>query len=180
MNPQIAPAAMPAIAMTGMNSQRAVSAGRTGASTIALAPNAPIMNCPSAPMFHNFIRNAIEQASAAKMIGVAFTIVSESTPISPKDARAMCTYDKSGSPPTNAMMMPPNIKATTIAPKETAVGNHPAGSSSLGSSLTRQAARRPFTTDSVICVDSLFLDLMDLVQRCARHHQPYRLDLTLL
>ena len=78
---------MPAIAITGMNNQREVSAGNTGASTTALAPNAPMMNCPSAPIFHNFMRNAIEQASAVRMIGVAFTIVSDNTPTSPNDAR---------------------------------------------------------------------------------------------
>src|SRR5829696_3021778 len=84
--PQIEPITMPANAITGMNNQRDVSAGNTGASTIALAPQAPIMNCPSAPMFHNFMRNAIEQANAVRMIGVAFTMVSDKTPKSPNDA----------------------------------------------------------------------------------------------
>src|SRR5690349_348222 len=118
MNPQIAPAAMPMAAMTGMNSQRDDSAGSIGASTTALAPKAPMMNCPSAPMFHNFIRKAIEQASAARMIGVAFTMVSESTPVSPKDASAICAYDASGSPPTAEITLAPRIMATTIAPSE--------------------------------------------------------------
>ncbi len=79
----------PAIIMTGRNSQRGEFGDSTGASTIALAPKAPMMNWPSAPMFHSFMRKAIEQASAVSMIGVALTMVSESTPILPKEARAM-------------------------------------------------------------------------------------------
>src|SRR5919108_2923976 len=122
MNPQAAPAAMPASAMTGMKSQRGESAGRTGASTMALAPQAPMMNCPSAPMFHSFMRNAIEQASAVRMIGVAFTIVSDKTPMSPKEASAMWAYDAKGSPPAKAIKIPPRIKARMIAPTEIAAG----------------------------------------------------------
>src|SRR5512145_2101835 len=130
MEPQTAPITSPASTITGRNNQRDESAGTIGASTTALAPQAPMMNCPSAPMFHSFMRNAIEQASAVRRIGVAFTIVSDNTPISPNEARAMCAYDLNGLPPAKAINSPPRINAATIAPIETAVGNQAGGTSS--------------------------------------------------
>src|SRR5688572_16836708 len=168
---------MPAITIAVINNQRGDSAGTSGARTTALAPQAPMMNCPSAPMFHNFMRNAIEQASAVRMIGVALTIVSDSTPISPNEARAMCAYDRNGLPPTNAMSNPPRINATTMAPSETAAECQAGGTSSRGSSLMRQDVRFFDKADSVMLCLSLFLDL---IQRCTRHHQTNRLNLTLV
>jgi hypothetical protein len=63
-----------------MNSQRGVVAGRIGIKTTALAANAPIKNCPSAPMFQMRMRNASEQARPTSINGMALTIVSENTP----------------------------------------------------------------------------------------------------
>jgi hypothetical protein len=40
-------------------------------------------------MFHNLMRKATEHASPTMISGVAFTSVSEKTPISPKAARPM-------------------------------------------------------------------------------------------
>src|SRR5262245_52674971 len=160
MKPHNAPQTMPAITIVVTNNQRGESAGTSGASTTALAPHAPMMNCPSAPMFHNFMRNAIEHANAVRMIGVAFTIVSDNTPISPNEARAICAYDRNGLPPTNAMTSPPKINATTIAPNETAGGYHAGGTSSRGSSLMRQLVRFLETADSAMLCLSLVLDLI--------------------
>jgi hypothetical protein len=80
---------MPASIITGINIHREVVGGSMGVNTIALAPKAPIMNWPSAPIFQSFMRKATEQANADSRIGVAFTIVSESTPTLPKDASAI-------------------------------------------------------------------------------------------
>ena len=45
-----------------------------------------MMNWPSAPIFHKRMRKAIEHARLVNRIGVALTIVSESTPILPNEA----------------------------------------------------------------------------------------------
>jgi hypothetical protein len=90
MKPHAAPASTPASIIAGMNTHGEVSGGRIGINTTALAPNAPMKNCPSAPMFHSFIRNATEQARPTRISGVALTMVSEKTPRLPNDAEAMC------------------------------------------------------------------------------------------
>ncbi len=67
-----------------MSTNGELSAGSSGTSTTAEAPQAPMNSCPSAPMFHRRIRNASAQASPVKMSGVALTSVSDSTPTSAK------------------------------------------------------------------------------------------------
>src|SRR5215510_8643434 len=177
MKPHAAPAAIPAKIITGIKIQPGVSGASTGHNTIALAPHAPIMNCPSAPMFHNFMRKAIEQASDVRMIGVALTIVSDSTPMSPKDAEAICTYDFHASPPTNSITMPPNIKAMIMAPMDIAAGYQTGGSSNRGSRRTRKLVRR-FCMDVDSAMPHPFL--LDLLQQCTCHHQTNRFNLTLV
>ncbi len=66
-----------------------VPAGTIGMSTTADAPQAPMRNWPSAPMFQRRIRKARAQASPVRMSGVALTSVSERTPRLPKDERTM-------------------------------------------------------------------------------------------
>ncbi|MBV6452353.1 MAG: hypothetical protein MHPDNHAH_03110 [Anaerolineales bacterium] len=173
MKPHAAPMTSPAIVITGMNNQRDDSAGTMGANTTALAPHAPMMNCPSAPMFHNFMRNAIEHASAVNRIGVALTIVSESTPRFPNEARAMYAYVTNGLPPTAAITTPPRINAAATAPSEIANDCQAEGSSKRGSSRTRHLAPFFIKVDSAMRRDSLVLDLF---QRCAGHHQTNRFD----
>ena len=74
-----------------MKSGAGASGGRTGARTIAAAPQAPISSWPSAPMFQSRIRKASAQASPARMSGVAVTSVSDMTPTSPNAPSAICT-----------------------------------------------------------------------------------------
>src|SRR6266498_4512331 len=177
MKPHAAPAAIPAKIITGIKIQAEVSAGSRGHNTTALAPHAPMMNCPSAPMFHNFMRNATEQASAVNRMGVALTIVSDNTPMSPKDAAAICAYDFQASPPASSMTIPPKINARMIAPIEIAAGYQPGGSFSRGSSRIRNPVRR-FCTEADSAMSHSFF--ADLVQRCARHHQSNCFDQTLI
>ncbi len=89
MKPHSAPAAMPARIISGMATQRDVWAEISGSSTTALAPHAPMKNCPSAPMFHSRMRNASVHARPTRISGVAFTSVSEKTSIPPNDERAI-------------------------------------------------------------------------------------------
>ena len=67
----------------------AVPSGSQPTSTMALAPQAPIMSWPSAPMFHRRMRKATEHARPVKIRGVALTSVSESTPTLPSEERTM-------------------------------------------------------------------------------------------
>ena len=90
MKPHSPPAMAPASIIAGMTMIAGVPAGRIGARTIALAPQAPSRNCPSAPMFHSRIRNASEQARPVRISGVALTSVSEMTPTLPNAAPRMC------------------------------------------------------------------------------------------
>src|SRR5690242_5874073 len=173
MKPQAAPAAIPAKIIMGIKIQGDVSGASTGHKMIALAPQAPIMNCPSAPMFHNFMRNATEQASDVRIIGVALTIVSDNTPMSPKEAEAICTYDFQASPPATSITTPPRINARRIAPIEIAAGYQAGGSFSRGSSRIRNPARR-FCMEADSAMGHSFL--VDLIQGCARHHQANRFD----
>src|SRR5450756_3217686 len=76
-----------------------VPGGTIGMSTTADAPQAPIRNWPSAPMFHRRIRKARAQARPVRISGVAMTSVSDRTPRLPKDERRMWTKIWMGSPP---------------------------------------------------------------------------------
>jgi hypothetical protein len=87
--PHTAPAAIPARAMAVSIKTAGVSGGSKGVKTTALAAKAPMKSCPSAPIFHSFIRKATVQASPVRMMGVALTSVSENTPVLPKEALAM-------------------------------------------------------------------------------------------
>src|SRR5690349_1355364 len=178
MKPQAAPAAMPARIMAGIKIQGDVSGASNGHKITALAPQAPIMNCPSAPMFHNFMPNATEQASEVRMIGVALTIVSDNTPMSPKEADAICTYDFQASPPATSITIPPRINARMMAPIEMAAGYQAGGSFSRGSSRIRKPARR-FCRDAVSAMGSLSF-VPDFIQRRTGHHQANLLNLTLV
>ena len=111
-----------------MNNHGDAFSGSRGIKTTALAPKAPMKNWPSAPIFHNRMRKAREHARPTSIKGVAFTNVSEKTPILPTEARAICAYDANGSPPTIAINIPPIINATTIAAPDTAHGYHRGGS----------------------------------------------------
>src|SRR6266487_2629555 len=168
MKPHAAPAAIPAKIIAGIKIQAEFWAGSRGHNTTALAPHAPMMNCPSAPMFHNFMRNATEQASAVNRMGVALTIVSDNTPMSPKDAAAICTYDFQASPPASSITIPPRINATMIAPIEIAAGYQAGGSFNRGSSRIRNPVRR-FCTEADSAMSHSFF--VDLIQRCTRHHE---------
>ena len=74
MNPQTPPAMAPATIIAGITTI-GVPAGRIGARTIALAPQAPSRNWPSAPMFQRRIRKASAHARPVRMSGVAATSV---------------------------------------------------------------------------------------------------------
>ena len=91
MKPQSAPQMKPATAITASMISPGCSAGRMGSSTTALAPQAPMKNCPSAPMFQSFMRNASAHARPTRISGVAFTSVSLKTPTLPNAAFTMCS-----------------------------------------------------------------------------------------
>ena len=84
MKPQAPPASAPASIIAGITTIAGVPAGRSGARTTALAPQAPSRNWPSAPMFQSRIRKASEQARPVRISGVALTRVSEMTPDAPE------------------------------------------------------------------------------------------------
>ena len=67
-------------------------------------------------MFHNFILNAIVQASPTMISGVAFTSVSENTGQLPNVASKKNFPALNGSPPTSARTTPLTIKANTTDP----------------------------------------------------------------
>ena len=115
MSPHSAPQAKPTSSMAGMTTIPGVPAGRSGTRTTALPPQAPSRSWPSAPMFQSPIRKARAQASPVSMSGVALTSVSEMTPTLPKAALKMCTYERTGSPPTKA-----RTRALTSRAKATA------------------------------------------------------------
>ena len=66
-----------------------VPGGTIGTRTTAEAPQAPIRNWPSAPMFQRRIRKARAQARPVRISGVALTSVSDRTPRLPNDDRRM-------------------------------------------------------------------------------------------
>ncbi len=73
MPPQTAPPSAPAARMIAI----AIACGKSPrCGPIAPAAIAPIVSCPSAPIFHSAPENAIETASPVKISGVDFTIVS--------------------------------------------------------------------------------------------------------
>ena len=115
MKPHRPPAAAPASIITGMTTIAGVPAGSTGARTIALAPQAPSRNWPSAPMFQRRIRKASEQARPVRISGVALTSVSLMTPTLPNAALTMWPNDLIGSPPMSQMMNPLRTKAKARA-----------------------------------------------------------------
>ena len=135
MNPHTPPAAAPASIMAGITTIAGVPGGRIGSRTTALAPHAPSRNWPSAPMFHSRIRNANAQANPVRISGVAFTSVSDNTPMSPNAASMMCRYARIGSPPTSARTIAPITSATTTAAIVSA-GDSQAGGSPRGSRRT--------------------------------------------
>jgi hypothetical protein len=61
-----------------------------------LAANAPIMICPSAPMFQNFILKATAMPRDAMVRGMAFTITSLNLYLEPKAPLSMDWYTANG------------------------------------------------------------------------------------
>src|SRR5688572_23041203 len=142
MKAQAAPATAPAIIIAGITTMAGGPAGRIGASTMALAPQAPSRNCPSAPILQSRILKARAHASPVRIRGVALTSVSDRTPMSPNAASKMWTYARTGSPPTKARITAPMIRATATAAKvRTACSQR--GAVSRGSSRMITAAPSP-------------------------------------
>ena len=75
----MSPARIPASAIAPNMTVRSVVFGRMKTAT-PVAAHAPMNICPSAPIFHNFMRNAMIQARAVSRMGEVLTNVSESGP----------------------------------------------------------------------------------------------------
>ncbi len=77
MKPHSAPPSMPASIIAGIMSQgEVVRRQQRGQAPPRWRPSAPRKNCPSAPMFHSFMRKASAQARPTRISGVALTSVS--------------------------------------------------------------------------------------------------------
>ena len=74
-------------------------------------------------MFHNFMRNASEQARPTRINGVALVSVSVMPPRLPKATLAMWAYVAIGSPPTSAIKIPPKNNASTSAANDDPIGS---------------------------------------------------------
>ena len=76
IRPQNAPPMKPATAIT-VNMMTMGVSGDSQRMATPVARNAPMKSCPSAPMFHSRMRNAIDTPSPARIRGVALMVVSD-------------------------------------------------------------------------------------------------------
>ena len=116
--PQAAPPSAPAARMITI----AIKCGKSPrCGPIAPAAIAPIMSCPSAPIFHSAPENASETASPVKISGVDFTSVSTHAYQLPKAPAPSAANTPSGDAPSAARTIEMSAAASASAAKGFAI-----------------------------------------------------------
>src|SRR5512143_270815 len=122
------------------------------------------------------MRKASAQARPTRINGVALVNVSVMPPRLPKATLAMWAYVAMGSPPTNAIRMPPKISATITAASEV-VSDSPGEVPFRRGSICSVIGSRRTTSGVAVVLDMRCGSLWaDLIERHAGHHQPDRLS----